>query len=68
MVQEIGLNAGMLWHYLEMNPSSTLEDAAKALKVKESLVAMSAGWLAREGKLAFERNAKVVRLSLKAEE
>lgn len=66
MVHEIGNSAGKLWHYLEENPLSTVEDAAKSLKVKENVVAMAAGWLAREDKLDFQLHGKIVRLALKS--
>lgn len=67
MNQEIGLNAGALWEFLTEKPSSTVEQAAKSLKLKENQVAMAAGWLAREGKLQLEQDGKATRLSLKAE-
>jgi hypothetical protein len=65
MVTEIGDSAGKLWHYLGENPSSTLDQAAKALKVRDCVLAMAAGWLAREDKLLFATEGKTVRLSLK---
>jgi hypothetical protein len=66
MVQEIGDSAGKLWHYLEVNPLSTVDEASKSLKLKENVVAMAAGWLAREGKLDFQLDGKIVRLQLKS--
>jgi hypothetical protein len=66
MVHDIGNNAGKLWHYLKENPSSTMEDAAKSLKLQENSIALAAGWLAREDKLTFQRDGKKVRIALKS--
>jgi len=65
MVHDIGTNAGKLWQYLKENPSSTMEDAAKSLKLQENSILLAAGWLAREDKLTFQRDGKNVRISLK---
>ena len=64
MINQIGDCAGKLWRYLEEHPSSTLEDAAKSLKEKERVVAMAAGWLAREDKLHFIAEGKALLLSV----
>lgn len=66
MLHDIGNNAGKLWHYLKENPQSTLEDAAKFLKLQENSIALAAGWLAREDKLAFQKDGKNVRVTLKS--
>lgn len=68
MVHDIGNNAGKLWHYLKENPLSTMEDAAKSLKLQENSIALAAGWLAREDKLTFQRDGKSVRIALKSGE
>ena len=65
MLHDIGNNAGKLWHFLKENPSSTMEDAAKSLKLQENSVALADGWLAREDKLTFQREGKLVRIALK---
>ena len=66
MLHSIGESAGKLWHYLNENPLSTLEEAAKSLKLKGNALAMAAGWLAREDKLEFQVDGKTVRLALKS--
>lgn len=66
MLQSIGENAGKLWHYLNRNKLSTLEEAVKSLKLKERALAMAVGWLAREDKLDFQEDEKTVRLALKS--
>lgn len=67
MIYEIGESAGKVWQYLNEHPRSTPEQMGKALKLKESLVHAAIGWLAREGKLAFEAHGKTTRISLSAE-
>ena len=66
MVHDIGNNAGKLWRYLRENPSSTMEEASKSLKLQENSIALAAGWLAREDKLTFQRDGKNVRIALKS--
>jgi hypothetical protein len=66
VVQTIGESAGRLWHYLEENPLATIAEAAKSLKLGDDLAAMAAGWLAREDKLDFQSEGKIIRLSLKS--
>jgi len=64
MVYEIGESAGKVWGYLKEHPSATMENAGQALQLKEGLLYMAIGWLAREGKLAFEADGKRVKFSL----
>jgi hypothetical protein len=66
VVQTIGDSAGKLWHYLEENPVSTIAEAAKSLKLRDDVLAMAAGWLAREDKLDFQSEGKIIKLSLKS--
>jgi len=47
MVHDIANNAGKLWQFLKENPASTMEDAAKSLKLQENSIVLAAGWLAR---------------------
>lgn len=65
MLHSIGESAGKLWHYLNENPLSTLEEAAKSLRLKENALAMAVGWLAREDKLEFQMDGKTARLAVK---
>ncbi len=65
MIREIGESAGEVWRYLNEHPPTTLEQINKSLKLSESLFFMAIGWLVREDKLAFEREGKTTKLSLK---
>jgi hypothetical protein len=66
MESSIGDNAGRLWHYLSQKKAQTPATVAKALNLKSADVDRAIGWLAREGKLAFEKDVRgTVRISLK---
>lgn len=62
----IGEHAGRLWNYLGEKNAQTPASAAKALNLKSADVDRAIGWLAREGKLEFEKDPRgTVRISLK---
>jgi len=66
MESSIGENAGRLWQYLSQKKAQTPATVAKALNLKSAEVDRAMGWLAREGKLAFEKDVRgTVRISLK---
>jgi hypothetical protein len=67
MTQQIGEAAGQVWKYLSEHPGAHLEHLAKDLKLKDTLAFMGIGWLAREGKLVFEKDAKSTKVSVVAE-
>jgi hypothetical protein len=67
MINEIGETAGKVWQYLSQHPGSTPAHIARALRVKDDLLNMAIGWLAREGKLNFELQGKTTRLTLVTE-
>jgi len=50
---QIGENAGRIWHFLNQNGESNLSEIKNALGMKGSDVRMALGWLAREGKVFF---------------
>jgi len=51
MHSTIGTNAGIVWHFLKANGSSSVAKIAKGTTLKESDVHRAIGWLCREGKL-----------------
>ena len=67
MIEQIGTNAGLVWH--------ALNDSKKPLTVKEiqkeagirtqDEVRLALGWLAKEGKVAFEGSDKDCKVSLR---
>ena len=53
MKETIGTNAGIIWDYLDQNGKASLTKIRKECKltIKDAYAAL--GWLAREGKVAF---------------
>ncbi|MDR0699416.1 MAG: winged helix-turn-helix domain-containing protein [Tannerella sp.] len=53
--ETIGTNAGIVWTALSTSGKLTVKELKKITKIKADKVLFSAlGWLAKEGKLAFE--------------
>ena len=50
---KIGENAGLIWNALQ-GGALTLKTLKKATKLKNDDLNLALGWLAREGKIAFE--------------
>ena len=51
---KIGENAGLIWNALQSG-ALTLKALKKATKLKNDELYLALGWLAREGKVAFEQ-------------
>jgi hypothetical protein len=58
MVEQIGNDAGVVWHYLDENGETTLTQVAKATGLKQRQVDRALGWLAREGKITLKKKSK----------
>ena len=55
MIELIGTNAGLDWNALNEGGKMSVKAVKKATKIKtEKDVYAALGWLAKEGKLAFE--------------
>jgi Mn-dependent DtxR family transcriptional regulator len=65
MIENIGEVAGEIWNYLDTNGETTLANLKKELDVKPDLANLSLGWLAREGKINFEKKGATTKISLK---
>lgn len=52
MLDEIGITAGEIWHYLEEHDKASIGKLRKELNKTERMVLAGIGWLAREGKLS----------------
>ena len=65
MITEIGITAGEIWHFLDKNAVSTLDELVVGLERPRDLVLMSLGWLSREGhvKLIQTSSGYTIRLS-----
>lgn len=55
MIESIGVNAGLIWSALNEGGQMNLKAVKKVTKIKtEKEMYAAFGWLAKEGKLAFE--------------
>lgn len=64
-IELIGNNAGLIWNALNEKNNLTIKELKKASKIKTDKVLYAAlGWLAREGKLAFNEAEEEVVVSL----
>ncbi len=61
---KIGENAGLVWNALQGGAIST-KALKKATKLKEADLNLALGWLAREGKIAFQVTEADILVSLK---
>lgn len=53
MKEKMGVNSGVIWEYLDAEGKKTLKDIRKDCKLTERDAYAALGWLAREGKVAF---------------
>lgn len=53
MKQKIDGNSGLVWKYLNNKRGATIREIRKDCKLTERDTYAALGWLAREGKLAF---------------
>lgn len=53
MKEKIGANAGLVWEILDSEGKKTLKELKKGSKMTEKDMHAALGWLAREGKVAF---------------
>ncbi|MBL0057723.1 MAG: winged helix-turn-helix domain-containing protein [Elusimicrobia bacterium] len=51
MWDEIGQTAGQVWTFLEARGESSSLHIRSSLKISQTLLCLSLGWLAREGKI-----------------
>ncbi len=57
-VESVGDAAGVVWHFLDERGPVTLSKLAREIDMPRDLVMQGLGWLAREGKIRFERGAR----------
>lgn len=63
LTSKIGENAGLVWNALQ-GGALTTDALKKATKLKVADLNLALGWLAREGKIAFEAVEKDFKVSL----
>lgn len=62
--QDIGVNAGNIWHLLSEKGCLTIEQIKQESKLTNNEIMLSIGWLSREGKIYFCSNEKETVVSL----
>lgn len=55
MNENIGINAGKIWEYLQANGESKVIRVKRELKLSTDELYLALGWLARENNVAFCR-------------
>jgi len=65
MIIEIGIVAGEIWHYLDLNGEVDLTVLAKSIDRPRENVLLSLGWLAREGHVVLQQSNGDYRVSLR---
>jgi hypothetical protein len=65
MNSEIGKTAGDIWRLLSKSSSLTIAQIKKALALKDNVLYMALGWLAREDKVEFKTEGRTTKVSLK---
>ncbi len=63
-LDEIGTVAGKIWGFLAASGPVSLAAVEKGVNAPRSLVDMAVGWLAREGKVAVDREERSIRIRL----
>ncbi len=63
-IEQIGINAGLVWAALEENGEMNTKNVRKATKIKDKDLTMALGWLARESKISFREEGKELFVSL----
>ena len=58
MLEEIGITAGEIWHYLEENSEASIGKLSQELKLTDRMILLRLGWLAREGKLDIQKRQR----------
>lgn len=64
MTSVIGETAGMVWRYLKENGPATTARIQKGIGADAALTNQALGWLAREGKVAAERQKRTTTFTL----
>ncbi len=68
MLDNIGNVAGAIWHYLENNNEASVTKLTREIGENERTVLMGVGWLAREGKIDFEKRKQGIYVTLKTQQ
>ncbi len=64
--QDIGINAGTIWHLLSKKGKLTLREIGELTNYKDTLILLALGWLSREDKIEFSEKNEVIYIKLKS--
>lgn len=64
MKEKIGVNAGLVWNYLNESGEKDVKDIKKECKLTDKDLYAVIGWLAREEKVVIKENGKDVAIGL----
>lgn len=64
MKEKIGTNAGVVWSYLDTSGKKPIKTIKKDCKLTDKDLYAALGWLAREGKIAFNELKDDVEIAL----
>jgi hypothetical protein len=67
MDAEIGTAAGRIWQYLHTHGAVSWPQLQRGTRLPARLLAMGMGWLAREGKVRFVQEPRVMKFALQEE-
>jgi hypothetical protein len=67
MDAEIGTAAGQIWRYLHSHGAVSWPQLQRGTRLPARLLAMGVGWLAREGKVRFVPEQRVMTFALQEE-
>jgi len=60
LIPIIGENARTVWRALEKKGTTDIETLRKTTKLSEKMLCLAVGWLAREGRVRFEKNRRQI--------
>jgi hypothetical protein len=64
-IEQIGTNAGLVWHALDQGGKQSVKDIKKVTKIRADKDLYAAlGWLAKEGKLSFHETESELYIAL----
>ncbi|MDQ1261089.1 MAG: hypothetical protein QG575_270 [Euryarchaeota archaeon] len=59
-----GMNAGIVWEFLNQNGPSAIDNIVKETGMRRELVYGALGWLGRENKIILEKRGRALVFSL----
>ena len=65
LIQKVGETAGLIWQMLESQGPLKMTALKKQLKINDTILHMSLGWLAREDKIEMTATGRTFLVQLK---